>query len=200
MTVHLDPASTAVLALHWLNDVVAADGRFGSTFHPMVRDTGAVDRTRTLLATARSAGAPVVHVRVCFRPGYPDLLVNNQLLAAVKATGALVDGEDGAEIIDALAPEPPDAVISHRRLTAFHGTELDTLLRIRNVDTLLLTGVATNITVEGTAREAINLGYRTIVVADCCAAADQAAHDASLATLAFIAEVATAADILGALP
>lgn len=111
---------------------------------------------------------------------------------------ALVDGDRGAEFIDALRPAPGDIVVSHRRLTAFHGTELDTLLWIRRIETLVLTGVATNITVEGTAREAINLGYRTIVVADCCAAADQAAHDASLATLGMIAEVATADDVTSA--
>lgn len=195
----LDRSSTAVLALHWLNDIVQPDGRFGPTFHPMVEATGVVDRTRTVLDTARRAGMPVVYTRVCFRPGYPDLLVNNQLLDSVRAAGALVDGEEGAEIIDSLPPEPVDTVVSHRRLTAFHGTELDTLLRLHDTETLLLTGVATNITVEGTAREAINLGYRTIVISDCCAAADHAAHDASLSTLAVIANVATADEVLGAL-
>jgi biuret amidohydrolase len=57
----------------------------------------------------------------------------------------------------------------------------------------------TNITVEGTARDAINLGDRTIVISDFCAAADQAAHDAALAALAVIADLATADDVVGAL-
>ena len=195
----LDRSSTAVLALHWLNDNVEADGRFGAMFHPMVEARGVVDRTRTVLETARQAGVPVIYSRVSFRPGYPDLIVNNQLLAGVRASGALVDGERGAEIIDALRPEPGDTVVTHRRLTAFHGTELDTLLRLRNVDTLVLTGVATNITVEGTARDAINLGYRTIVLSDCCAASDQATHDASVARLSVIAEVAIADRVVTAL-
>lgn len=47
---------------------------------------------------------------------------------------------------------------------------------------MLLTGVSTNGTVEGTARDAVSLGYRTVLVADACSAADAAAHDATLAT------------------
>lgn len=65
--------------------------------------------------------------------------------------------------------------------------------------TVLVAGVATNISVEGTARQALDLGYRTVVVADACSAADDRAHQASLDTLGLIGEVATLADVTEAL-
>ena len=195
----LDARRTAVLALHWLNDIVTPQGAFGPFFAAMVEESGALDRTSRLLETARAHNVLVIYTRVCFRPGYADLLANNPLLGMVAEKGALVDGENGAKIVDAITPQGDDLVIDHRRLTAFYGTELETLLRKRGIDTLLLTGVATNVTVEGTAREAVNQGYRTIVLADCCAAATSAAHEASLESLRLLAEVGSSSDAGAAL-
>ena len=64
---------------------------------------------------------------------------------------------------------------------------------------MLFTGVATNFSVEGTARQASDLGYRTIIVADACSAADPATHDASIASLGLLAEIAPSAEVLEAL-
>ena len=55
-------------------------------------------------------------------------------------------------------------------MSALAATELDRLLRIKGISTLVLTGAATNWAVEGTAREASDLGYRVVVLRDCCAA------------------------------
>src|ERR1700738_4728036 len=136
----INPRETAVLALHWEVDVVTSEGAFGPFFAEMVNTTG-----------------------VCFRPGYPDLIVNNPLFGLTAERMALVDGMPGAEIIPELAPQSGDFVIDHRRVTAFHGTELNTLLKRQGITTLALTGVATNLTVEGTAREASNEGYNVII-------------------------------------
>jgi nicotinamidase-related amidase len=63
----------------------------------------------------------------------------------------------------------------------------------------VITGVATNMSVESTARSAGDLGYRTIVVSDACSAAAPEVHEASLASLGMLGEVITAADVLAAL-
>jgi nicotinamidase-related amidase len=56
-----------------------------------------------------------------------------------------------------------------RGVSALAGTELDRLFRLRDINTLVLTGVATQFAVEGTAREAVDRGYRVLVLEDCCA-------------------------------
>ena len=63
------------------------------------------------------------------------------------------------------------------------------------IDTVLFTGVATNVTVEGTARDAVNLAYHTILISDACAAATDQAHEATLATFSLLGRTATAAHI-----
>ena len=55
--------------------------------------------------------------------------------------------------------------------------------------------MATNITVEGTARDAVNLGYRAVIVSDACAAATDAAHDATLETFSLLGQTATVEEI-----
>jgi len=190
----INPRETAVLALHWEVDVVTPEGAFGPFFAEMVKATGVVARTAYVLSRARSAGMPVIYTRVCFRVGYPDLIANNPLFILTAEKMALVAGTPGAAIISELAPQSGDFVIDHRRVTAFHGTELNTLLKRQGITTLVLTGVATNITVEGTAREAANEGYNVIVLADCCSAASPAIHQASLETLGLLCSSVTNAD------
>jgi nicotinamidase-related amidase len=190
----INPRETAVLALHWEVDIVTSEGAFGPFFAEMVNTTGVIARTAHVLSRARSAGMPIIYTRVCFRPGYPDLIVNNPLFGLTAEKMALIDGMPGAEIIPELAPQPGDFVIDHRRVTAFHGTELNTLLKRQGITTLALTGVATNLTVEGTAREASNEGYNVIILADCCSAASPEIHQASLETLGILCSSVTNAD------
>lgn len=190
----INPRETAVLALHWEVDVVTPEGAFGPFFAEMVKNTGVIARTAQVLNRARSAAMPVIYTRVCFRPGYPELIVNNLLFSLTVEKMALIDGTPGAEIIPELAPVQGDFVIDHRRVSAFYGTELNTLLKHLGITTVALTGVATNITVEGTAREAANEGYNVIVLADCCSAASPAIHQATLETLGILCSSVTSAD------
>ena len=86
-----------------------------------------------------------------------------------------------------------------KRFGGFTNSGLAELLASRGIDTVVLTGVATNLSVEGTARQASDLGYRTVVVSDACSAADEATHAASLATMGLLGEIVTSADFAAAL-
>ena len=194
-----DPTTTAVLALHWQNDIVSPQGRFAPTFSADAERTGVVQRCAGLLDAARRSGTPVVYTRVCFRPGYPDLLANGPLMTMCQTAGALVEGEWGAEILDELSPQGDDVVVSHRRISGFWGSDLHTVLQARGVGHVLLTGVATNFTVLNTAFDASNAGLRTTVVSDCCSSADQAIHDVAVQTIEVIGASATCAEVISGL-
>jgi nicotinamidase-related amidase len=195
----LDPRTTAVLAVHMVRDIVTREGAFGQFFGEGVERHHIVAHVGQLLSEARAAGSTPIYLRVVFRPGHPDLFVNCPLLGMVAQSGALEDGKPGAEIVPELAPQSDDLVIDHQRLTGFYGTELDVLLRARGITTVILSGVATNVAVEGTAREAVNLGYRTVIASDACSAASDQAHQASLETFGLLGEVATVDEITDAL-
>ena len=195
----LDPTRTAIIAVHLQKDVVNADGAFGGFFAAQAVERDVVGVNTRLLDAARRAGSTVVYTRVAWEPGLADLVVNSPILQIVQQSGCLVEGSDKAQILDELTPQDTDLVVTHKRVGGFSGSHLDTLLRGRGVDTLLFTGVATNFSVEGTARQASDLGYRTVIVTDACSAADPATHDASIASLGLLAEITTSAEVLEAL-
>jgi nicotinamidase-related amidase len=191
----LAPRATAVINVHWQHDIVTRAGAFGQFFADEVESRDVVKHAALVLATAREHGALVVHARAAFRPGYPDLVRNCALFEQVAAAQCLQEGTRGAEIIAELAPHPGELVLAHARLSAFAGTELELMLRARGIANVLMTGVATNIAVEGTARDAVNIGYRTALIADACATADAAAHEATLATFGLLGSVLQSADL-----
>jgi nicotinamidase-related amidase len=187
----LNPSRTAVIAVHMQHDVVSADGAFGGFFAAQAAERDVIGQVATLLDAARAAGATTVYTRVAWQPGYPDLVANSPLLGMVAQTQCLVEGSEKAQIVPQLTPQDSDVVVTHQRVGGFTASQLDAILRSRGIDTVLFTGVATNASVEGTARQASDLGYRTVVVADACSAADPGAHDASIASLGLLAEITT---------
>lgn len=189
-----DGSGRAVIVVHCQVDIVKREGAFGEFFADMVDKMGIVSRTKSVLKESRASGVPIFYLRICFRTGYPDLIPNNALLGLVPEKRALLDGEPGAEIIEELTPEEDDVVVDHRRMSGFYGSDLKTVLDKHGVDTLVMTGVATNVSVEATARAGIDLGYNVVVLSDCCTADSQETHDASLGTLGLLASEVTSSE------
>jgi nicotinamidase-related amidase len=137
-----------------------------------------VGRVARVLDWARSCKFQVIHVRVGFRPGLPEVSSRNLLFAAIKQSvqhQKLFDGPTG-EIHPALSPQPGDLVVVKHRVSAFCGTDLGLILRANDIDTLILLGIATSGVVLSTALEASDDDYRLLVVGDCCADLDRELH------------------------
>lgn len=195
----LNPSTTAVIAIHMQGDIVTAAGAFGGFFAAQVEERNVIAQVATLLAAARASGATAAYTRVAYAPDYSNLNANSPLLGMIAQFGCLAEGQPNAEIIDALAPQAGDLVVTHQRVAGFSASSLDEDLRARGVDTIVFCGVATNASVEGTARQASDLGYRTIVVTDACSTVTPDAHEASIGSLGLLAEIATVGDIVAAL-
>ena len=189
---------TALVNVHWQKDIATGTGAFAPFFWESVERSGAIQTTTELVAHARDSGMLVIWAKAEFRPGYPELPMNNGLNEAIKASNSLIHGSHGAEFIDEFTPRENEPIVGHPGTSAFRDTPLDAVLRMNHIETVLFTGVATNITVEGTARDAVNLGYRTVIVADACAAATNAAHDATLETFSLLGQTATVGEIQAA--
>lgn len=144
-----------------------------------------VERASTVLRAARKLGMLVVHVQVGFRPGFPEVSGRNKLFAAIKASPQhqkLFQGAAGV-IHPALGPEPGDLVVTKHRVNAFAGTDLEMLLRAREVETIALFGIATSGVVLSTLLHACDCDYKLIVIADCCADVDAELHQVLLTRL-----------------
>ena len=190
----VDPAATALVALHYQNDVLHPDGRIrvGLAADSPVR-TSVIAAAQALLAGARARDWPIVHVRIAFRPDFADLMTNAPIFRNVQAARAVVEGTWGSEFYDALKPDTMrtrEFVIKHRRVNAFYGSPLEELLRIVGAQRLVVAGVATHSVVESTVRHAVDVGFHVTVAADACASAQPAEHAASLHSMELIARVA----------
>ena len=183
MALEISKQHTALLAMDFENDIIHPEGAFKDFgFAQMVAENNVIDKTSQLLTAARGAGISVIYVSVKFRPGYPERPANSGLWQGLHGATALVEGTWGAQIHDQLTPQDGDHMVTKRGVSAFAASDLEQLLHTNRIGTLLLAGVATNFVVEGTARQACDLGYNTIVVGDCCASMSQEAHDSTLNT------------------
>ncbi len=139
-------------------------------------DHGYLQRLQQAITAARGAGVPVIYVTVGFRPGYPEVSPRNRAFSGLASAGRFAEGDPSAEIPAAVAPEPGDPVVTKRRVSAFAGSDLDVLLRSLDAGTLVLTGIATSGVVLSTLRQAADLDYRLVVLADGCLDADPEVH------------------------
>jgi len=188
----------AVVAVHLQGHVVGPDGAFASFFRAQVEQRRVLEVIAGLLDAARAAGRPVIYTRVAWQPDYSDLNANAPLLQIAQQAGALTEGDPKTEIVAEVAPRPSDLVHTHKRIGGFNAS-LDRQLRDRDINTVLICGVATNASVEGTARGLSDAGYRVVVVEDACSAATPEAHQASIASMGLIGEIVDAATARAAL-
>jgi nicotinamidase-related amidase len=196
VTLEVDPARTALILLDYQNYNVHPDGYWARAIPGSAeRAAPAVARTAEVLAAARSTGMAVVHVQNAWREGHPDVNPHTPWQADAKAAGRSTEGTWGIEFIDALAPIAGELVVRKRAVSGFVGTELDRLLHIHDISTLVIAGIITNFAAEGTARDASDRGYRVIVLADCCESVTVEMHQFSITQiLPAIGQVVTAAE------
>lgn len=147
---------------------------------------------QALLACARRQDMLVIHTREGHRPDLTDLPAWKRQRAM--RSGApigepgpmgrlLVRGEHGHDLIDECRPLPGEPVIDKPGYSAFVATDLELILRSRDITTLLIAGVTTEVCVSSTLRTAIDLGFHCITVADACGSAHSHLHDAALAMI-----------------
>lgn len=164
----IDKNRTAVLIMDYQNDVVQRV--------PENKREELVERARTVLSNARSSQLPVIYVVVRFREGYPEVSPRNKRFATMKNSGQMQEGTSGAEIHPKLSPHPGDIVVTKRRVGAFSTTDLESILRSKNIDTLVLLGIATSGVVLSTVRWAADMDYAMVVLGDVCADFDEEVH------------------------
>jgi nicotinamidase-related amidase len=133
-------------------------------------ERGIVARIAELASAFRAAGLPVVHCHIAHRPDLAGVRPNSLLGALTIKNRTLIAGRPDALPPPELAPHQGDHVSTRATgITAFYGTDLDATLRLRSVETIVLTGVSTDVAIPGLALEAVNRGYYVRVPADCVA-------------------------------
>ena len=138
----------------------------------------AVAETPPLIAAARAAQIPVIFTEVKYTA--PHFLDGGIWLKKVPSLQALTAGSLHAEFCDEIAPLPGEIVLTKQYASAFFGTSLASILVAAEADTLLIAGCSTSGCIRATAVDAMQHGYRTIVVRECVGDRHPAPHEANL--------------------
>jgi gluconolactonase len=197
----IDSTTAALLIQDLQNDVIIEGGAFADSGAPAhAKSQNVVENVRGLAASCRKAGLPVVHIWYVVEEGAPGLKQNAPLFEGVKSANALVRGTWGAAPAEGLEPEPGDHIVEKMRMNGFYDTKLDILLRGLGVETLIISGAWTNMSIEHTARHAADAGYRAVVASDGTSTVSDEWQSAALNyAMQNVATVATCAEIAAAL-
>lgn len=191
----LVPATTALLNVD-MQRCFVEDTPLASPDGPAL-----VEKINALIRTCRETGALIVHTR-----GWMARDGSNHGVMAELVPPFLVDlyteGTPAAELHDALDVAADDLIVNKTRYGAFHGTDLAQQLRQRGIDTVIVSGIATNICCETTAREASQHDFRVVFLSDGTATKEMngvSAQDLQRATVASIgmvfAQIATISEV-----
>ncbi|MDB5425422.1 MAG: hypothetical protein JWQ29_2838 [Phenylobacterium sp.] len=140
-------------------------------------ERGIVARIAALAQVFRAKGLPVFHLPVVHRPDFADVQANTLIMALTLKSRGMTVGSEEADYVSALRPEPGDfEMIRSSGLVAFNGTSLDAMLRRLDVQTIVLTGVSTNVALPGNAMAAADHGFHVVIPEDCIAGSDAETH------------------------
>lgn len=122
-------------------------------------------RINALAAACRAAGTLIVHTRGWMRADGSNLGIMGELVPPF-IVALYTEGSESAELHQGLDVSPSDIILNKPRYGAFHGTDLELILRSRGIDTVIISGIATNICCETTAREAAQRDFRVVFLSD----------------------------------
>jgi ureidoacrylate peracid hydrolase len=191
--IEIDPAKSAIVVV----DMQNAFASKGGTLDIAGVDVSAAPRiVRTIcnvLDAGRAASVQIVYLQMAYKPDlsnagepyspncYKELAMTLMRSKPELSGKLLTEGTWDSKIVDELAPQPGDLVVVKTRYSGFAGTTLDSQLRVRGIRYLIFAGIAANVCVESTLRDAYFHDYWPSLVADATmAAGGQAIYDATV--------------------
>lgn len=198
------PEHTALVIVDVQNDFCAAGGMMDKEGNDLEAVQEMATELPRLVKEARAAGALVVFVRNVYSTEANHFLSDVWLeQASRRRKGSYTvwpvcaPGSWEGDFYGDVQPLPEEPVVTKHRFSAFHNTDLETVLRARSIRTIVLAGVATNVCVETTAREAFVRDYYVVLLSDGTATYSRASHEATLNVIdQFFGQVASINDVI----
>ena len=194
------PVDRAALCLvEMQNDIVhesnIGERGLGGVLAKQVEKRGIIAKLVALTSAARARGVPVLYINFCGKPGFPR--PNTRLHRVSGSKPRLVEGTWGVKVHEALTPEPQDFVLERTvGVDGSYGTQLYPVLRQLGRTTMLMTGVSTNLAVEGIVRASVNRGFDVVVIEDCCASYPDEWHRFSIDNIMPLLATVTSCDVV----
>ena len=174
----LDPATTAMVVVDMQNGYASEGGYVDLAGFDISGAAGVVGRVTQVLEAARAAGVQIIFLQNGWDadyveaggPGSPNWHKSNALKtmrARPELQGKLLArGGWDYELVDAMKPQPGDIRVHKTRYSAFFNSQLDSVLRSHGIRTIVFVGIASNVCVESTLRDAFHLEYFGVMLED----------------------------------
>lgn len=200
----VEPPHTALLVVDVQNDFCSAGGAHHRQGKDLSMAQNMLPRLSRFIEKAREAGVTLIFIRGIYwiegRPYVSDALLEQRMRWGDKGHVEFrVCEQDtwGADFHQAIKPLPSEFIVTKHRYSAFIGTDLDLILRTKNIRTLLVSGVTTDVCVDNTTRVGHMLGYYMVVMTDLCATWSEALHEGALDKIdQLYGQVVTSMDVL----
>jgi nicotinamidase-related amidase len=190
-------SNSIYLVLDMENDLVHADGPNGkAAYGEQSRARQIVPNTRRALDKARAAGLRIGFVRVGFSPDYRECPTNSPIFSGARKNGIFKLGTWGTQVHPDLGQQPGDFDIVKHRVSPFHGTNLDLILRTHGVRRIYCSGISTNAVVQAALREGHDRDYEMVLLEDCCCALSVEEHESAIKLLQRFGKITTSAEVV----
>lgn len=174
-----DPRWTALLIVDVQNDFVSPKGSAAQRGDDVSAAQAMVPSLVRLIDEARRVSLPVIYIKTTHGEwtDSPSWIYRKSQQGALNTCR---EGSWGAEFYQGISPLPGERVVIKHRYSAFINTDLNTVLKAKGIQSVLVCGVATNVCVETTTRDAYMFDYYVTMVEDCSAAYDSKLHETTL--------------------
>ncbi len=198
----VDPKNAALLVVDVQNDFAAEGGMMDREGNDLTMSQTMVPNLEKFIDAAREAEVPVIFIRNVYNTDSNWYLSDVWLEQAARV-------RQGSYVIHSVCapdswegdfykvrPVEKDVIVTKHRFSAFQDSDLDLILRSRDIRTLIMTGIATNVCVESTARDGFFRDYYIVFTSDCTATFSKEDHEGTLNNIRrFFGEVVTADEV-----
>ena len=200
----VNPAHAALIVVDVQNDFCANGGVFDREGFDLSLMQAMVPRLTNFIGQAREVGLLIIYIQTIHISGNV-YYASDVWLEQWKRTGkgahikypVCEKNSWGAEFYPGIKPLPGEIVVQKHRYSAFVDTDLPLILRSKGIRTLIMSGVATNICVEATAKDGFMRDYYIVFLGDCTATVAEELHNNTLGSIAnHFGEVVDSSDVL----
>jgi ureidoacrylate peracid hydrolase len=154
---------SALLVIDMQNAFIHPEGSLSKMGLDTSRTSMAIGPIQNIIAAFRNQKRPVIYIQHTHQPDGSDGGMIAKVFPPIMALGHCFEGSWDQQIIAELPPQEGDYILKKSRFSAFYNTTLDEMLRDMDVDQLVVTGIATNVCVESTVRDAFYRDYNVFV-------------------------------------